>query len=276
MKQKEIIGAFVRVPVDETYHTYARIVNKLIYAFYDFKTTSETPDLESVENADVLFKLIVNESAINSLGWKIIGVKELPENLKLPVSFFKQEIGNHNDCSIITDDHIKKVDPTECAGLERLAVWNHIHVEQRLKDYYNGVLNAYTHALRLDGIRSDSAVKLLANGKKQMKTMNIVRPTINWRKQLIDGNDFFTEKAVRDSDKLLDDYSAALQSAKTESAIWDAIKQVVQAFDTLNIEHDYFIETVEREELAEYIQRAAEAAGLIYDGDVTEEWREDW
>jgi hypothetical protein len=33
---------------------------------------------------------------------------------------------------------------------------------------------------------------------------------------------------------------------------------------------------MEREDLAEFIQKAAEAAGLFYDGDVTEEWREEW
>jgi hypothetical protein len=36
----------------------------------------------------------------------------------------------------------------------------------------------------------------------------------------------------------------------------------------------HFIETLEREELCEYIMEAAGIAGLEFDGDITEEWRE--
>jgi immunity protein 26 of polymorphic toxin system len=153
MRQKETIGAFVRVPIDETYHTYGRIINNLVYAFYDFKTESEIADLDLIEKSNILFKLIIHRSAVTKGYWKIIGVKELPEDLKVPVPFFRQAIGNHNDCWIVIDDDSKKVDPAACVDLERLAVWEHDHVEQRLKDYYNGVRNDYTYALRLNGIK---------------------------------------------------------------------------------------------------------------------------
>lgn len=120
MRQKEMIGAFVRVPIDDTYHTYSRIINKLVYAFYDFKTTSENPNLEQIERANVLFKLIIHISAINKGGWRIVGVRELPEDLKIPVPFFKQEIGNHNDCSIVIEGHSMKVTREECRGWKDL------------------------------------------------------------------------------------------------------------------------------------------------------------
>jgi hypothetical protein len=152
MRQKEIIGAFVRVPIDETYHTYGKIINKLVYAFYDFKTDEEISDMEMIEKSNILFKLIIHRSAVTKGHWKIIGIKELPEKLKAPVPFFKQEFGNHDDCSIVIDGNSKKVDPADCIGLERLAVWGYVNVEQRLKDYYNGVRNDYTYALRLNGI----------------------------------------------------------------------------------------------------------------------------
>jgi hypothetical protein len=109
-----------------------------------------------------------------------------------------------------------------------------------------------------------------------MDTINTPRPTIDWKRQLDEGSEFFTDETIRESDTLLDKYLAALEAAKNETAIWKAIEKVVKDFDELNIAHDYFIETMEREDLAEYIQKAAEAAGLFYDGDVTEEWREEW
>ena len=109
-----------------------------------------------------------------------------------------------------------------------------------------------------------------------MNTIEIPRPTIYWREQLNEGSEFFADEAIAESDKLIDIYLNALKTAEGESAIWKAIEQVVKGFDELNVEYDYFIETMEREDLAEYIQKAAEAAGLFYDGDVTEEWREEW
>lgn len=109
-----------------------------------------------------------------------------------------------------------------------------------------------------------------------MDSVYTPRPTIDWKEQLAGGSDFFTAEAIAESDKLLDNYLAALKAATNEAEIWKAIETVVKGFDELNMEHDYFIETMEREDLAEFIQNSAEAAGLKYDGDVTEEWRMEW
>ena len=109
-----------------------------------------------------------------------------------------------------------------------------------------------------------------------MNTIETPKPTIYWREQFDEGSEFFTDVAIRESDKILDRYIAALNLANSDTDIWKAIEKVVTAFDQLNVAHDYFIETMEREDLAEYIQKAAEAAGLFYEGDVTEEWRMEW
>ncbi|WP_200792858.1 hypothetical protein [Bacillus massilinigeriensis] len=42
----------------------------------------------------------------------------------------------------------------------------------------------------------------------------------------------------------------------------------------INEDNDFFIETMEREELCEFIIVAARISGLQTDGDITEEWRE--
>ena len=42
----------------------------------------------------------------------------------------------------------------------------------------------------------------------------------------------------------------------------------------LNDNYDSFIETLEREELCEFIIEAASIAGLESEDDITEEWRE--
>ena len=52
------------------------------------------------------------------------------------------------------------------------------------------------------------------------------------------------------------------------------VKEVVMKLNELNIEHDHFIETMEREDLYDFIDTAARISGLESEEDITEEWRE--
>ncbi|WP_318627395.1 hypothetical protein [Paenibacillus polymyxa] len=92
------------------------------------------------------------------------------------------------------------------------------------------------------------------------------------------GDDLFTEEKLLMSDKVLDNYLnqlILLQEAKHPESIMKAVAEIVITFNELNDANDYFIETMEREELAEFIDKAARLAGLeIEEQDTTEEWRE--
>lgn len=149
LKQKEILGAFFKVQIDEVYHTYGRIIANYVYAFYDYKTNQDESDLELIAQSKIIFKILVNQRVIKSGTWKIIGVSELSEELKETVPFFIQEIGDPRICWIDWNGKRERVEPQECIGLERLAVWDQIHVEKRISDYYKGVQNKYLQGLRL-------------------------------------------------------------------------------------------------------------------------------
>jgi hypothetical protein len=105
---------------------------------------------------------------------------------------------------------------------------------------------------------------------------NLRRPTVTWKNELPNINGLNAEQAITDSDKLLDRYTETLQNARNEVEMWEAIAKVVKGFDELNIKHNYFIKSDEADELSAYIQQCAEAHGLKYDGDFTEEWRTEW
>jgi hypothetical protein len=114
-----------------------------------------------------------------------------------------------------------------------------------------------------------------------MENLTLPRPTVRWRTQFdtdetAGGAGFFSHEAIHESDRLLDSYLFALEKAITDEQIWQAIEKVVQGFDALNVDYEYFIESEEKEELKNYIGKAAEAAGLKYEGDVTEKWRMEW
>lgn len=101
-------------------------------------------------------------------------------------------------------------------------------------------------------------------------------PTIFWKSRMDEGDDIFTKDNILASEKALINYIKGLKLLKnpTEEEILERVKKVVLEFNQLNEEFDYFIETMEREELYEFIDGVARAAGLDTDDDITEEWRE--
>ena len=89
--------------------------------------------------------------------------------------------------------------------------------------------------------------------------------------------EFFTEENISATNKVLDTYINNLEQLgenPTEVKVMQVVKEVVIKINELNIEHDHFIETMEREDLYEFIDTAARIAGLESEEDITEEWRE--
>ncbi|WP_255288943.1 hypothetical protein [Bacillus cereus] len=89
--------------------------------------------------------------------------------------------------------------------------------------------------------------------------------------------EFFTEENISATNKVLDTYINNLEQLgenPTEVKVMQVVKEVVIKINELNIEHDHFIETMEREDLYEFIDTAALIAGLESEEDITEEWRE--
>ena len=103
-------------------------------------------------------------------------------------------------------------------------------------------------------------------------------PTLSWRKQLREGSEFFTEAAIADSEATLGRFLERLDAAAgDQTAMLPLFQEAVLAFDALNDQHDYFVETMEREELAQFFIDVADAVGLEHQGDeVTEQWRTNW
>ncbi|HHT7143307.1 TPA: hypothetical protein ACTZ34_005266 [Bacillus cereus] len=102
------------------------------------------------------------------------------------------------------------------------------------------------------------------------------KPTTSWVEYDEDG-EFFTEENIIATNTALDTYINNLQQLgenPTEAEVMQVVKEVVMKLNELNIEHDHFIETMESEDLYEFIDAAARIAGLESEEDITEEWRE--
>ncbi|MEC3334216.1 hypothetical protein P9043_17885 [Bacillus cereus] len=94
------------------------------------------------------------------------------------------------------------------------------------------------------------------------------KPTTSWVEYDEDGESF-TEENISATNTALDTYINNLQQLGENPTEVEVMK-----LNELNIEHDHFIETMEREDLYEFIDAAARIAGLESEEDITEEWRE--
>ncbi|MBT2255411.1 hypothetical protein [Priestia megaterium] len=109
-----------------------------------------------------------------------------------------------------------------------------------------------------------------------MEELKNSKPTAAWQQRMED-DEIFTAENIKATDEILDTYMNRLEGSldkMSEQDILEYVQEVVIGLNELNEQFDYFIETLEREELCEFIIKAANAAGLETEEDITEEWRE--
>lgn len=102
------------------------------------------------------------------------------------------------------------------------------------------------------------------------------KPTLEWKERMDEEDDIFTEENIRAADQVINHYTTRLQalSNPSQEEVMECVEEVVISLNELNEKYDYFIETLEREELCEFIDEAARIAGVDSEEDITEEWRE--
>lgn len=103
-------------------------------------------------------------------------------------------------------------------------------------------------------------------------------PTEGWRTRLHEGDTSFTEKGIAEVELVLKEYLDNLSrhtENKKASNIYNLVKKTTFRLNKLN-ESSNLIETLEREELCEFINSSYRMSGFKIedDFDITEEWRE--
>ncbi len=81
-RQQRTVGAIVKVPLENGFHTYARIL-EVRGAFYDART-QEDLEIDEIIEKPILFFAAVHNSAITKGYWQKIG-KKLPLEEKVVV-----------------------------------------------------------------------------------------------------------------------------------------------------------------------------------------------
>ena len=145
-------GTYVRIPLEDGSFGYGRVLPNPYMAFYNFRTTEPSSDLDIIDSKPVLFTQAVR--LFDYRRWVNIGMRALQGELTKAVVSFTQDLADFRKCVISdSEGRGKEATPEECIGLERAAVWDTHHIEQRLLDTFMGHPNeAEIHArVRLNG-----------------------------------------------------------------------------------------------------------------------------
>jgi Immunity protein 26 len=135
--RKLVPGTFVRIPLEDGSFGYGRVLGDPYMAFYNYRTTEPSSDLADISSKPVLFRQSVR--LFDYARWANIGHRELEGEVAMPSVFFMQSIGNFRKCTIFDSAGMERsATPEECIGLERAAVWDPHHIEERLLDTFMG------------------------------------------------------------------------------------------------------------------------------------------
>lgn len=148
-RQERIVGDVVRINLGDGFHSYARVLPEALFAFYDSRSKQDVP-IDKIITSPVLFQVPVMDHAVKRGRWIVVGNAPLDQVLLNPPPRFIQDPLRKDHFSIYEKGgKIRPATREECVGLERAAVWEPMHIEDRLRDHYAGRKNKWVESLRM-------------------------------------------------------------------------------------------------------------------------------
>jgi hypothetical protein len=152
-RQRRKEGDIVAIDLGDGTLAFARVLREPLLAFYDLRVRNqETPSIQEIVKRPVLWRIWVMNYAITGGRWKVMGNSPLEEALKREPTFFKQDPIS-GDVTLYRAETEYPASIEECEHLERAAVWDPEHVEDRLRDHFDGRPNKWVESLRVKGGR---------------------------------------------------------------------------------------------------------------------------
>ena len=144
-QQRRTVGAVVKIPLENNYHTYARILTD-DYAFYDIHATEDLP-IDEILKLPVLFFATVYDDALKD-GWvKVSKALPIEEHLNDKPPVYTQDRLSLK-YSIWKDGEEIPATKQDCIGLEYFMVWEREEMEERLNDHFAGRVNEFVEKMK--------------------------------------------------------------------------------------------------------------------------------
>jgi hypothetical protein len=149
--RKSLDGNLLRIQFGPTQFGFGRIISSRdgFFEFYDAQSSSpDTVPSEPLRALPVLFTVCLHKSWTQRAGWDVIGRDQeaLPA---IPPQFMQGPEPGANIRIVAHDGTVRggSCDEVLALGIERLAVWEDDHVEDRLRDHFAGRPCVWTQQL---------------------------------------------------------------------------------------------------------------------------------
>ncbi|MBP2705022.1 hypothetical protein JOL79_14485 [Microbispora sp. RL4-1S] len=147
----------VRIDLGDGRCAYGRQLTGVAVEFFDrVGAAGELVDLLELVTAPVAFTIWVADRAFRrSGGWELLDAVTLSQEEASRTYRFAKQDAISRRLSIYTTDPVSgtygetPASLEECQGLERAAVWGVVHVEDRLRDHFDGRPNRWVESMRL-------------------------------------------------------------------------------------------------------------------------------
>ena len=144
-RQRITTGSILEINIENQYYVYAQILQNASCVFFDYKSPSPLNDFSILENKPILFIIAVYNDVITKGRWLKVGKLEIRKDFEiLPLKFIQD--AQHPDRFEFYNPNTGEITPTtkdKIKGLERAAVWDANHVEDRIKSHYLGTTSIW-------------------------------------------------------------------------------------------------------------------------------------
>lgn len=137
-KHRRVKGAILEILLKNGKYIYAQDLDADVL-FFDIFLDKPLEDLKELNKTKPLFFIGVYNDVITEGDWKKVGTIPIKEEYKLVPMKFIQDALNPNKFELYNPNTGEIIQTTKekIVGLERVAVWDKNHIEDRLLDYYN-------------------------------------------------------------------------------------------------------------------------------------------
>jgi hypothetical protein len=129
-------GNYVEIPISNNRYCYGVVTITGNLAVMDYCDSNHLTPTE-ISELSVLFEVGVMKYGIGKNGWALAGKVELNEKFSKYPMFSKKDPIN-GKLSIVDHTFMNEIPATEaeCNLLEKAAVWDPCHIEERLNEHY--------------------------------------------------------------------------------------------------------------------------------------------
>ena len=146
-KIREQLGQVFAVRLENSYYGFGQVTGGELYTFFNFFCK----DLDGVQPSfivshSILFRICVAKRVLTNGEWPVIGIIKPTKNLLLGEDQYKVDPLNGKLTIWKEDNSELPATWEECKNLERAAIWDKEHVEERLYDSFCGRPSAIVEA----------------------------------------------------------------------------------------------------------------------------------